>query len=246
MKKILLCLLLSTLTTKPFFDCDPKFYMTFDSGISFAMQPSFCIPDKHWSDVQEGYNSSLGSSILYGLEAGADLNDWLSMGTGFTYRGPYNYCKYQTPIDGNPPHVRYFDLENISFMYNVFFNRTQNPRWCYDVCCFTLAPYLGFGIGASRNNLYNFYTYLENRPEKENIKSVMTPYIEKSFAAQFMAGVEADYNEHLSLAAGYRFFYGGNIVTNNYNIDADKIFRVSPWQGKLKANELVFSLHVTF
>ena len=265
-KKFLsLIMLLSTSKTLTlFFDCDPKFYMNFDSGVSWALKPNFCVDLCPLDDTgapgcfdiaEQGYNSSLGNAFLYGLEAGLDLNDWLSMGTGFTYRGQYNYCKYQT-VTGQPvDRVRQFDFENFSFMYNIYLNRTQNPCWSYDICNWTIAPYIGGGVGASRNSLYNFHTvYVKVRPFRDNtvntdVSVVMTPNVKSTFAAQFMVGAEADYNEKVSLALGYRFFYGGKLVTNNYAFFAENngfYETCKSWRGTFKANEIVFSLHVTF
>ena len=262
-KKFLsLIMLLSTSKTLTlFFDCDPKFYMNFDSGVSWALKPNFCVDLCPLDDTgapgcfdiaEQGYNSSLGNAFLYGLEAGLDLNDWLSMGTGFTYRGQYNYCKYQT-VTGQPvDRVRQFDFENFSFMYNIYLNRTQNPCWSYDICNWTIAPYIGGGVGASRNSLYNFHTvYVKDITFGDNstdISAVMSPNVKSTFAAQFMVGAEADYNEKVSLALGYRFFYGGKLVTNNYAFFTEGGYfeTNNPWVGTFKANEIVFSLHVTF
>ena len=256
----LIMLLSTSKTLTNFFECDPKFYMTFDSGVSWAMNPNFCVDlcdvagtSGCFDETKEGYNSSLGNAFLYGLEAGLDLNDWISMGTGFTYRGQYNYCKYQTVIGQPVDRVRKFDFENFSFMYNVYLNRTQNPCWSYDICNWTIAPYIGGGVGTSRNSLYNFHTvYVKDITIGDNsttISSVMNPNVKSTFAAQFMVGVEADYNEKVSLALGYRFFYGGKLLTNNYAsfLENDGLFETTnPWVGTFKANEIVFSLHVTF
>ena len=230
-----------------FWDCDPQFYMTFDSGVSFSMSPNFCVNLDDWAETEEGYNNRMGTAFLYGLEAGVDLNNWLSMGTGFTYRGPYCYGKFQTLVDDDTTRVRRFNLENFSFMYNIYLNRTQDPCWAWDVCCWTIAPYVGAGVGASRNSVYNFHTLLLDVAEDANdVISIMTPNVVRTVGAQFMVGVEADYNEHLSLALGYRFFYGGKLNSNNYYVDADEVRTITPWCGTFKANELVFSLHVTF
>jgi opacity protein-like surface antigen len=260
-KKIFsLIILLSTSKTLHSIDCDPSFYMTFNSGVSWSMKPNFCVdlcPEDDTGNpgcfdiAEQGYNSSLGNAFLYGFEAGLDLNDWISMGTEFTYRGQYNYCQYQTVAGQQVDRVRRFDFENFSFMYNVYLNRTQNPCWSYDICNWTLAPYIGGGVGTSRNSLYNFHTVYDKaiKGDFEDVTVVMSPNVKSSFAAQVMVGAEADYNEKISLALGYRFFYGGKILTNNYafNGDDDSYYSTyNPWEGKFKANEIVFSLHVTF
>jgi opacity protein-like surface antigen len=261
-RKILsLIMLLSSCKSLNSIDCDPSFYMTFNSGVSWSMKPNFCVDlcpadNTERTDcfdiAEQGYNSNLGNAFLYGFEAGLDLNDWISMGTEFTYRGQYNYCQYQT-VAGQPvDRVRRFDFENFSFMYNVYLNRTQNPCWSYDICNWTLAPYIGGGVGTSRNSLYNFHTVYDKDINFGNyssdISTVMSPNVKSSFAAQFMVGAEADYNEKVSLALGYRFFYGGKILTNNYFFvaEGDRYETVCPWEGTFKANEIVFSLHVTF
>lgn len=244
--------------------CCP-YYIRAELGESFSRCANTCIPGHIWDEVNEGYNNNLGKAPLAGFAFGVNLGNMVSLGVNYTYRGPFHYKKYQTPIVAVENIVndtlvvartRYFDFENNSYLIELFANRMGiASEYCWDFFYGSIAPYIGFGLGWSRNIVSNFHSVEDNTVSigsfhSNGIASTMSYKATKSFSWSFSVGIE--YNcDCLDLSIGYRYFDGGKFKSNNYITDnlkaADyKEIKVPAWRCKFTSNEVVASLSLNF
>lgn len=243
-------------------DCISPFYSRIEAGGSFSKCASICADPRAWDPAREGYDADLNNAPFASISMGYNINSYMSIGASFTYRGPFKYCKRQTPLEtsGTPAFLgektRFFDLENNSFMLDFYLNRSGiNSYYNYDVYCGNISPYLGVGIGWSKNAVYNFHSQLSETIQVNNfttnrVASIMTYKVDNEFAWQISLGVDYNINSCINIGLGYRYFDGGCFKTNNYVVDnlPDYIREVNlpAWTGKLKTNEIVASFTLEF
>ncbi len=243
--------------------CPSPFYFRVEAGGSFPRCLEICANPAIWDPAQEGYNAKPDHAPLVGAGVGYNINQWLSIGASANYRGFFEYCKYQTPTDqaDTTPgflgvKTRRFDLENTSFMVDLFLNRTGSTSYySYNFLNMCLAPYFGVSIGWARNVLYNFHSIRAERVTvgdftTNSVNSIMPYYIKNEFAWQVALGADFMINNCLGVGLGYRYFDANCFRTNDHNVDIWPGFntpvRLTPWTGKLRCHEVVGSMNIAF
>lgn len=241
--------------------CEPLFYLRAETGPSFSGKADIKVDLSIWDPAVEGYNSTLGVTPFVMGSFGVYINDWLSTGVSIAHRSKFSYRKKQTalPVASTPGPLanktRFFNLDTINFMFDVYANRSANSCFTYHVCGVTLIPYVGASIGWSENILYDFHSKLDEEilisgVAFDTVASIMTPSTKNAFAWQVQLGLDATVCGIVTLGLAYRYFDGGKFVSNDYVIDVIpgtlRPVVVPAWTGKLRAHELVGSFAIAF
>lgn len=256
--KVLALLLVGCLpnVTRTENSCRQEFYIRAEVGPSFGMCADIAANPTFWDSATEGYNAKLGTAAMVGAEAGVNFYDWLSAGVRANYRSKFSYCKKQTPIGNTTPgflgdKIRFFNVDNSSFMFNVLFNRTSESCYAVDICNAHIAPYAGLGLGFARTTVYNFHSLQAASIAVGNfvtkgVASLMAPYAQHTFAFDAQLGVNITCLNNVSFAFAYRYFDAGKFKSNNYIVDVLPDFgrpvAAPAWCGKLRAQEFVVQL----
>lgn len=248
----------------------PNGYLRGEVGYSFSRKGNFQVSRNDWTSTNEGYNDDFGNSAQFGLGVGMYASSLVSIGISAQIRPDFNYSKRQT-IQGSLPlenpnlffpalngWTRKFDLENKSYMVDVFLNRAgKASKYTYDVNGIKIIPFIGGSFGLSVNKVSDFRTETNSQDNAGSFifnrsRVIMTPKSFKNFGWQFQIGTDVPVRESVLLSLAYRYFDGGRLGSNTYAIDLLRdegiertyLYAVSPWKARLKANELVASITV--
>lgn len=206
-----------------------------------------------WDPSPQGYNSNLGSSEFYTFGLGYHCTPLFSLSVDLNYRPEYKYKKFQTSTAsqtqgflGNK--TRFFKLSSLSCMVNAFLNK-QGNAFSYSSCGYSIAPFIGVGVGVSYNKISDFHSVLPLTVEQTaaRVASIMSDKLQRSFAAQAIVGLVAKITNRLSVEVGYRYFYAGKFKTNNYLVDVATGFltpkTTSPWTGRFQTNDVFLNFN---
>lgn len=242
--------------------CVNPFYARVEVGGSFAHCARICADTNFWDESPEGYNSSLCRAPLFGLELGVNVNPWFAFGFSATHRSKFKYCKFQTSTASNTVNfagnkTRFFDFDNTSFMFDLYFNRSGFNSWGYKCCNFAIIPYFGIGGGWSNNAIHNFHSVLERSFTVGTftgnpVTSIATYHSQIRGAWQAQVGVDFYANRCVAFGIGYRYFDGGCVRSSNHVIinSSDSVFRnastAPAWTFKFRTHEVVGTLSLEF
>jgi len=230
------------------------FFLELWTGYSYSREANLEVDNSFWDRAVQGYNSRLDETPVFELGIGFRFKPWLHASISTAYRGTYHYAKYQNQVPGDPaPYplgtkTRYFDLDNSNVMFNLFLH-SQNKFAFHFRGGMVMAPFIGVGVGAARNKIFNFHSVLEatDPGSNMNIAAAVMPTKETySLAAQGMIGFLLKISERSRIDFGYRFYYGGKFESNNYFVDDDPDTVAPPWKGRLMSNELFLKLNYSF
>lgn len=260
----ILLLILQVINIKSNCNCDDRsFYFRVEGGKSFSRKADIKVDETVFDPAQEGYNSKLKSAVLLTAGVGYNITNWLSIGFSAAHRNKYKYKKHQTviPTEGVPNpfgnKTRFFKLDNNSFLFDIYFNRTgASTCWSFGCDSVNVAPYFGVSIGLSKNKLYDFHTVLDDTLTSGNftthaVETVESLFVKHSFAWQISVGLDLTICKNITLGIGYRYFDGGKFRSNDYTVNPISSFENNPievpqWCGKLRANEVVASFAINF
>jgi opacity protein-like surface antigen len=224
--------------------CGPQGYIRSEIGGSFSRCADVKVARSDWTVTREGYNNDLHKTVIFGAGMGLHVNSMLSLGLSGHYRSLFKYRQpqtidrsaYSTPLNNDNlffPSLnnfkRSFDLDNASFMFDVYINRAGQfscYQWC--VCGCSLIPYAGVSVGLSKNMVSNFHTETDrdniagsegNAFEFKGSRTIMTykGFNHVGWSAQL--GFDVSVKDAMLIGIGYRYFDGGEFCTNNYTID---------------------------
>lgn len=230
-------------------------FITIGGGYSWSYEGSIRASPKFWDASPQGYNNDLKRSEVYTAGLGYHFRPLVSLLFEVGYRPNYKYRKFQTSTAFSTPgflgtKTRHFRLSSLSFTFNVFLNKEGNCLQWKLGKCYAIAPFIGGGVGVSYNDLYDFYSSVPKVGQVSGAASIENNKVHAAFAAQAMAGFVNKVTERFSFDIGYRWFYGGRILSNNYTTDYNVVSGVasppeyvSPWKGVLGANEIFINLN---
>jgi opacity protein-like surface antigen len=258
-------LLLSAFGAQAYSDCDdaPAYYLQAQGGMSYTRCTKISADQSFWDPAAEGYDAKLCKAPVVGIAFGYLVNNWLAVGVSVDHRSIFKYRKFQTTPStalttpnflGNK--TRLFDLDNSSFMVDFTINKLHDGC-LYDFDCdyFKIAPYLGFGLGLSKNTIYNFHSVQQDTLTADNfttniVHSIMSPVSQNKLGWKFQLGLDMSACGCFYVGIGYRFFDGGKFRTNNYIIDSGSSFaapiKTPAWCGKLRAHEVFGTISLAF
>ena len=193
-------------------------------------------PKPDCSLVSPGYAANLGNAPMVGLGFGYYFNEHLSGGFSINHRSNFRYrLFFQSSIVVTTPgflapKTRFFDFDNTSFMANLradyILCHKNHPR-------LILKPYIGLGIGLSKNTVYNFHSVTTDSVvfggfPTFTVGSIMNDKTINQFAWQADLGFQIAFKECLLFGIGYRYFNGNKFISNNYSVNVP-----APWVGSL-------------
>jgi opacity protein-like surface antigen len=167
-----------------------------------------------FNDIYAGYNSvvnvqkSFDAAPLFGLGVGYNFNNWLRFDVTGEYRASANFHGYDLGMFGGQP---YPDLYNGSksewtFLFNGY---VDLGTW------WNVTPFVGAGVGVSRNTISNFYDISSctggcGNPGANYYSATASQW---NFAWALYAGVGYQITKNLTLELAYRYIDLGNATT---------------------------------
>jgi opacity protein-like surface antigen len=172
----------------------------------------------------------MGTSGLYGLEAGTRLNENLRMGLSIDYRPSYLAKTSSSELDSDTgdkynTNIEY-KVKSLVAMANVYYDITE-------INGFT--PYMNFGLGVAKNKLkYTSSTVVQDTPgvTNESIKSNKT-----NFAYKVGLGTRYSVSQAVDLDLRYQFADLGKFKVNSSE---------GLKKGKLRAHEFLVGVAYKF
>ena len=222
-----------------------SYFALVGTGVSFSRQEDISANPVDWDASPQGYNNSLNNSVLYTAGFGAQFTPLISLDVETTLRPSFSYKKYQTSTASGTPNflgnkTRYFNLSDTSLMLNAYFHgQGLSDRLNYNLSQnTTLQPVIGLGVGVAYNTVSNFYSVVTSN---SSISSVISNNSTYSLAWQTSLALEITHLQKFGIDVGYRYFDGGIFRSGNFII-SPPTDQVSPWEGRLHANEAFVDL----
>lgn len=212
-------------------------YIKIGAGGSSSMNINVSADPLYWDAAPQGYNNDFRSSALYSAAAGYHFSPLISLDVEFIYRPTFSYQQFQTSMAAGTfgflgTKTRYFQFESNSIMANVSLHgQGFSPNLAWHMGGFLLQPFISGGIGVSYNTVSDFHSFLPDG----TAASMALDRTVAAFAWQLSAGLELLSWRNFELAAGYRYYNGGNFQSNIFTID-DPSYN-TPWTGTFQANE---------
>lgn len=218
--------------------CTQSAYIKLGSGGSYSMNANVYADPVYWDASPQGYNGNVGNTAIYSAAFGYNYSQLISGDIEYIYRPSYSYSKFQTStatrtINFNGDKTRHFNLQSNSLMGNLYLHGAalsdslRINLWN----AYAIEPFIGGGLGVGFNNMSNFYSVRTDGV----YTSIAQDNFRTSLAWQLSAGLQLINNTHFNLAAGYRYYNGGNFSSSNFTINPQDYS--TPWKGTLQANE---------
>ena len=239
LRKLTLALLLTLPTMAMAIDLD-GYYITPKGGISKTMDTGITTFN-NGGTVLDLYDDDLGTGSAFGFSAGKYLSDnfrlelELIKRTGYEYDADYN--------GGGEEEARMSlaaDLDSTSIFVNGFYDFQP-----FSISNTAITPYLGGGIGISRNKIGETTEYAAGVGTGNTIEGDTV----NQFAYKLSAGTLVSLTEQLSLDVNYQYvnlgaFKGGVRVETNGVFNQNLVNGVNG--GDIKTQELMVGLQYTF
>ena len=235
MKKILAALLLTLPTMAVAIDLE-GFYITPKGGVSKSMDTgttSESLGGTTFSLADE----DLGTGTAFGLSVGKYISDNFRLELEAIKRTSY---EFDAAYNIAPEAREKADIDSKSLFINAFYDFKS-----FDISSTSVTPYLGGGVGISRNKVSSQKQYNEGAPNGGtfNDKTI------SQFAYKLSAGSLFSLTEKLSLDINYQYvdlgsFKGGNELY--YNGELQTTIDAGLNGGEIKTQELMVGLQYKF
>lgn len=214
------------------------FFVQFDTGFAFSHHTSIKATQPDWNLTVQGYGNKLGNQALMGIGLGKNISPTTRISINATSYNTFNYNKYQDTVDAGTSRIRHFDLQHQNLMLNGEFT-PRSKTFVISKQTFMLSPFIGGGIGIGRNNVVNFYT--DSDAGSTYSEGLATAHYGLNWQGKIGITLQK-LNSNLSIDIAYRYQDGGDFVGPDKVMNLNEYKNVSPWEGKLKASEILFSL----
>jgi opacity protein-like surface antigen len=231
-----------------------KAFISIGGGYAWSQKASISASPKDWDPSPQGYNDNVKQSEVYTAGIGYHFRPIVSILFEMGYRPNFKYRKFQTSTATSTPgflgeKTRHFRLSSLAFTFNAFLNKEGNCfRWKWSDCL-SAAPFFGAGLGVSYNDVYDFHSVLplSSGGVFHPVESIENNKVHAAFAGQVIAGLVFKVSQRFSFDLGYRWFYGGRFLSNNYIVDTIPGFATpqssTAWKGVLRTNEVFINLN---
>ena len=234
MKKLLAALLLTLPTISVAIDFD-GFYITPKAGVSKSMDTGV-MNYTNLGTTSYLEDGDLGTGSAFGFSLGKYLTDSFRLELEATKRTSYEYDAKQI----NSTYSFKSDMDTKTLLINGFYDFQP-----FSMGNTSIKPYLGGGVGISRNDSGNDVEYNNGSPDGFTTKGVTIT----QFAYKFSAGTLLSLTEKISVDLNYQYvnlggFKGGTTVLNN-GVFANTL--EGPLNGgEIKTQELMVGLQYKF
>jgi len=234
MKKLLAALLLTLPTISVAIDFD-GFYITPKAGVSKSMDTGV-MNYTNLGTTSYLEDGDLGTGSAFGFSLGKYLTDSFRLELEATKRTSYEYDVKQI----NSTYSFKSDIDTKTLLINGFYDFQP-----FSMGNTSIKPYLGGGVGISRNDSGNDVEYNNGSPDGFTTKGVTIT----QFAYKFSAGTLLSLTEKISVDLNYQYvnlggFKGGTTVLNNgvFNNTLEAPLN----GGEIKTQELMVGLQYKF
>ena len=238
MKTILATLLLSLPTLAFAIDLD-GYYITPKVGVSKSMDTGTTTLTSASNNVRVQSDKDLGTGTAFGLSLGKYITKNFRLELEATKRAGYDYDTYRSD---EPVRTSKADIETHALFINGFYD--FHP---FSIGSTPITPYLGGGIGVSRNKMGNILRAQGNGAINRRIDGKTT----SQFTYKLSAGALFSLTENLSLDVNYQYVDLGAfksktrmVSTINGVVQDDLIKGYSG--GDIKSQEIMFGLQYKF
>ena len=234
MKKLLAALLLTLPTISVAIDFD-GFYITPKAGVSKSMDTGV-MNYTNLGTTSYLEDGDLGTGSAFGFSLGKYLTDSFRLELEATKRTSYEYDAKQI----NSTYSFKSDVDTKTLLINGFYD--FQPFFMGNT---SIKPYLGGGVGISKNDSGNEVEYNNGSPDGMTTKGVTIT----QFAYKFSAGTLFSLTEKISIDLNYQYvnlggFKGGKTVLSNGEFNNTLEGPVNG--GKIKTQELMVGLQYKF
>lgn len=222
-RRVILVVALLCCATYLHAEMDPAsgFYVRFDAGFSFARDPELRIPSGPLP-------ADLGKSPIFGGGIGYSFVPGIRTDFTVTYRSGFEQISgFPQMPTGNA------ELDSVAGLVSLYLNLFPAE---------TVAPYAGFGLGASRNQLSEVRI---TNPDNSLLGTIGGKN-QTNFAWQVCAGISANLSNRWLLDIGYHYLSAGEYTSQDLLLFPDGSSTFTKDVGKFRANELQLSLQYTF
>lgn len=227
--------------------CEPQcnfFYIKVGSGISFSESANVVAPSPPWNPAVQGYNSKLGNRPIASLSIGCELWHLVDLEANISNRSTFKYRKFQTPKSGGGSYTRKFDLSVTPILFSANVLGRCLPYFNWDICCGTIYPIIGAGVGVSYLQITNYRTTgLPPTGDSSPYASFSAENqytLRKKFTYTLLAGIEYSYNDCFAIGTGYRWLNAGHFKGPRYQrVASGSAVDVAgdAWKMRFRANE---------
>ena len=239
LRKLTLALLLTLPTMAMAIDLD-GYYITPKGGISKTMDTGITTFN-NGGTVLDLYDDDLGTGSAFGFSAGKYLSDNFRLELELIKRTGYEYdADYNGGGEEEAGMSLAGDLDSTSIFVNGFYDFQP-----FSISNTAITPYLGGGIGISRNKMGVISEYTAGVNNGNTIEGDTV----NQFAYKLSAGTLVSLTEQLSLDVNYQYvnlgaFKGGVRVETNGVFNQNLVNGVNG--GDIKTQELMVGLQYTF
>ena len=235
MKKLLAALLL-TLPTMAFAIDLEGFYITPKGGVSKSMDTGTTF-ESVGATTNSLTDEDLGTGTAFGLSVGKYITDNFRLELEAIKRTSY---EFDAAFNIAPEAREKADIDSKSLFINAFYDFKS-----FDISSTSVTPYLGGGVGFSRNKLGTTVIHNNGATNGRTIDGESVT----QFAYKLSAGTLVSLTEHLSLDVNYQYvnlgaFKGGTEVYNNGAFLTN--LQRGTNGGEIKSQELMVGLQYKF
>ena len=237
MKKLLVALLLTLPTMAVALDLE-GFYITAKGGVSKSMDTGTTSFNRENGALRTLQNEDLGTGSAFGFSVGKYLTDSFRLELEAIKRAGYEYDANQTNI--NPQFSYKAKIQTEALFINGFYDFQP-----FSIHNTPITPYLGGGVGISRNKMKTAVEHNNGIPDGVTIGGNTI----NQFAYKLSAGTLVSLTEQLSLDVNYQYvnlgaFKSGTEVANNGAFVGNLLRPING--GDIKTQELMVGLQYKF
>ena len=238
MKKILAALLLTLPTMAMAIDLD-GYYITAKGGASKTFNTGTTSFNTFNGTLITLQNEDLGTGSAFGFSVGKYLTDNFRLELEAIKRTGYEYDANSLLFPASATKAK---IETHALFINGFYDFQP-----FSISNTPITPYLGGGVGISRNKMGTDVAHLNGIPHPNGVTTDGDPI--NQFAYKLSAGTLFSLTEQLSLDVNYQYvnlgaFKGGTVRTNDDL--STSIYQRGTNGGEIKTQELMVGLQYTF
>jgi len=238
MKKLLAALLLTLPTMAVAIDLE-GYYITAKGGVSKTFNTGTTSSINANGDLRSNQNEDLGTGSAFGFSVGKYLNDNFRLELEATKRTGYEFDARCTTICGAGVEDK-AKIQTETLFINGFYDFQP-----FSIRNTAITPYLGGGVGISRNKMGTTEIYSNGLPGGVTIDDNTI----NQFAYKLSAGTLVSLTKQLSLDVNYQYvnlgaFKSGTEVISNGVFDNNLQRPING--GDIKTQELIVGLQYKF
>lgn len=236
MKKILAALLLTLPTMAMALDLE-GYYITAKGGVSKSMDTGKTNYTESDGDFWDFKNEDLGTGRAFGFSVGKYITNGVRLELEAIKRTGY---EYDAAFIADPASTDNAKMQTEALLINGFYDFQP-----FTISNTAITPYLGGGVGVSRNKMGTTVEHTNGIPTGFTVDSNTI----SQFAYKLSAGILVSLTEQLSLDVNYQYvnlgdFKGSGEVYQNGVRQADDLRALNG--GEIETQELMVGLQYTF